>query len=159
MRSKEGLLVVGRYTAMRRMPSPDQRHGRYGAARKPSATYQKVSGVVLCFSVQAQHFGSRTAGASWCHLQKAWYMRSRIRRGMGQRDNQHKLSGTIEFDDAFFGGSTAGKKCGRGAGKAKVFVALSLDSKGNPRFLKMKTMKDICQRSVRTLAQAYFSQA
>lgn len=62
---------------------------------------------------------------------------------MGQWDNQHKLSGTIEFDDAFFGGSTAGKKRGCGTEKAKVFVALSLDNKGNPRFLKMKTTKRI----------------
>lgn len=89
----------------------------------------------------------------------AWYMLSRIRKAMGQRDSQHKLSGTIEFDDAFFGDPTTGKKRGGGTGKTKVFVTLSLDSKGNPRFLKMKTMKDIRQRSVRTFAQAYFSQA
>lgn len=89
----------------------------------------------------------------------AWYVLSRIRKAMGQWDNQHKLSGTIEFDDAFFGGPTAGKKRGRGTEKAKVFVALSLDNKGNPRFLKMKTTKDIRQRSVRAFAQAYFSKA
>ena len=60
----------------------------------------------------------------------AWYMFSRIRWDMGQRDNPHKLNGTTAFADAFFGDSTAGKKRGRGTGKAKVFAALSLDNNG-----------------------------
>ena len=73
---------------------------------------------------------------------------------MGQRDDTHQLSGIVEFDDAFFGGPTVGKKRGRGTEKTKVFVALSLDSKGNPQYLKMKPTKDIRQASVRDLAHA-----
>ena len=56
----------------------------------------------------------------------AWYMLTRIRSAMGQRDATHQLSGVIEFDDSYFGGPTVGKKRGRGTEKVAVFVALSL---------------------------------
>lgn len=82
----------------------------------------------------------------------AWYLLARIREAMGERDDLHQLSGTVEFDDAFFGGPTVGKKRGRGTEKTKVFVALSLDCKGNPQYLKMKPTKDVRQASVRNFA-------
>ena len=41
---------------------------------------------------------------------------------MEQRDETHHLTGTIDFDDAYFGGTVAGKKRGRGTEKAKVFL-------------------------------------
>lgn len=84
----------------------------------------------------------------------AWYMLARIREAMSQRDAGHKLTGIIEFDDAFFGAPTVGKKRGRGTEKAKVFVALSLDEKGKPQFLKMKVTKNIKQASVRKFAES-----
>lgn len=82
----------------------------------------------------------------------AWYLLARIRKAMSQRDDTHQLSGFVEFDDSFFGGPTVGKKRGRGTEKTKVFVALSLDSKGNPQYLKMKPTKDVRQASVRNFA-------
>lgn len=87
----------------------------------------------------------------------AWYMLVRIRVAMGQRDQTHQLSGIIEFDDTYFGGPTVGKKRGRGAEKAKVFVALSLDERGNPRFLKMQETPNIKQASVKKFANAAFA--
>ena len=63
----------------------------------------------------------------------AWLMLKRIRTAMGQRDKIHHLHGVIEFDDAYFGGPTVGKKRGWGTEKAKVFVALSLNGQGNPQ--------------------------
>lgn len=83
----------------------------------------------------------------------AWYLLARIRKAMRQRDDMHRLSGTVEFDDAFFGGPTIGKKRGRGTEKTKVFVALSLDQRGNPRYLKMKVAQNIKQAAVRSFAQ------
>lgn len=85
----------------------------------------------------------------------AWYMLTRIRKAMENRDDSHQLEGVIEFDDAFFGGPTVGKKRGRGTDKTKVFVALSLDPNGNPLYLKMKTTENIRQRSVRNFAQKH----
>ena len=87
----------------------------------------------------------------------AWFMLKRIRTAMGQRDKTHKLNGVIEFDDAYFGGPTAGKKRGRGTEKAKVFVALSLDELGNPRFLKMRVTPNLKQASVKKFARAAFT--
>ncbi len=88
----------------------------------------------------------------------AWYMLKRIRSAMGQRDGTHQLSGIIEFDDAYFGGPIPGKKRGRGTEKAKVFVALSLDKHGNPRYLKMQVTANIKQASVRKFAQSAFAE-
>ena len=87
----------------------------------------------------------------------AWSMLRRIRAAMGQRNELHQLSGVIEFDDAYFGGPTAGKKRGRGTEKAKVFVALSLNERGNPCFLKMQVTPNIKQASVKKFARAAFA--
>ena len=87
----------------------------------------------------------------------AWFMLKRIRAAMGQRDKIHQLNGVIEFDDAYFGGPTVGKKRGRGTEKAKVFVALSLDALGNPRFLKMQVTPNIKQASVKKFAHTSFA--
>ena len=84
-------------------------------------------------------------------------MLTRIRKAMENRDDTHKLKGVIEFDDAFFGGPTTGKKRGRGPEKAKVFAALSLDSNGNPLYLKMKTTKNIRQKSVKAFAEKHIA--
>lgn len=87
----------------------------------------------------------------------AWSMLRRIRIAMGQRDETHQLCGDIEFDDAYFGGPTTGKKRGRGTEKAKVFVALSLDERGNPGFLKIRVTPNIKQASVKKFAHAAFA--
>src|SRR3972149_6882615 len=44
----------------------------------------------------------------------AWTMLHKLRKAMGQRDATYTLTGSIEMDDAFFGGAAAGKR-GRGA--------------------------------------------
>lgn len=87
----------------------------------------------------------------------AWYMLKRIRAAMGQRDELYQLSGEIEFDDAYFGGPSVGKKRGRGTEKAKVFAGLSLDECGNPRYLKMKVTENIKQASVKKFAHSVFA--
>ena len=89
----------------------------------------------------------------------AWSMLRRIRSAMGQRDAAHMLSGVVEFDDAYFGGPKAGGKRGRGTEKAKVFVALSLDERGNPRYLKMSVTKNIKQASVKKFAHTTVARA
>ena len=78
----------------------------------------------------------------------AWYMLYRIRTAMSQRDERYRLEGEVEFDNAYIGGPTVGKKRGCGTDKAKVFCALSLNADSKPLFLKLKTTKDMCQKSV-----------
>ena len=57
----------------------------------------------------------------------AWFMLKRIRAAMGQLHKIHQLNGVIEFDDAYFGGPTAGKKRGRGTEKV-TFSARHMES-------------------------------
>lgn len=76
---------------------------------------------------------------------------------MGQRDKTHQFNGTIEFDDTYFGGPTVGKKRGRGTEKAKVFAAVSLDERGNPRHVKIQLTQDIRQASVKKFARTAFA--
>ena len=82
----------------------------------------------------------------------------RIRAAMGQRDKTHRINGTIEFDDTYFGGPTVGKKWGWGTKKAKVFVAMSLDKRGNPLYTKMQVTQNIKRSSVKKFVQAAFVQ-
>lgn len=55
-----------------------------------------------------------------------------------KRDADHLMLGLAETDDVYFGGTTSGGKRGRGTDKAKVMAAVSLNEKGNPKFLKMQ---------------------
>ena len=86
----------------------------------------------------------------------AWYVLRRVRTAMGQRDESRRPCGVIEFDDAHFGGPTTGKS-GVGTEKAKVFVALSLNERGNPRFLKIQVTPNIRQASVKKFVRAAFA--
>lgn len=73
-------------------------------------------------------------------LKTAWALLHKIRNAMGERENTYHLNGSIEMDEAFFGGKTAGKR-GRGSeNKTEVAVALQLDGGGHPRFLKMQVI-------------------
>ena len=82
----------------------------------------------------------------------------RIRTAMSQRDERYRLEGEVEFDNAYIGGPTVGKKRGCGTDKAKVFCALSLNADNKPLFLKLKTTKDMCQKSVAEFAKSAIKQ-
>ena len=75
--------------------------------------------------------------------QTAWTMHHKIRKSMGERDSAYTLGGIVELDDAFFGAPTEGGKRGRGTEQTKVMVALSLNPKGHPEYLKMEVIPDV----------------
>ena len=71
----------------------------------------------------------------------AWYLLQRIRTAMLDRELDYMLSGLIEMDDAYLNGpGDGGGKRGRGTEKAKVVVAVSLDDKNHPEFVKMQVV-------------------
>lgn len=72
----------------------------------------------------------------------AWYILKRIRYAMERRDEKYTLCGIIEFDDSYFGGKIKGVT-GRRAGNQGVFIAISKNSDGNPRYLKMRLTDNI----------------
>ena len=76
---------------------------------------------------------------------------------MGLRDQTHRLNGIVEFNNSYFAGPMVGKKreC---CTKARVFVALTLDMKGNSRYLKMRVTPSIKREIIRKLAQSSFAE-
>jgi len=65
----------------------------------------------------------------------------RLRKAMGERDQDYILSGIVELDDAYFGAPTANGKRGRGTEKISALAAVSLTEQGYPRFLKIRVSK------------------
>jgi hypothetical protein len=61
----------------------------------------------------------------------AWTISHKIRKSMGDRDENYQLSGVVEMDEAFFGAKKEGGKRGRGTEKTPVAIGLSLNEKGN----------------------------
>jgi hypothetical protein len=54
----------------------------------------------------------------------AWTISHKIRKAMGDRDENYQLSGVVEMDEAFFGAVTEGGKRGRGTEKTPVAIGL-----------------------------------
>ena len=82
----------------------------------------------------------------------AWAMLHKIRKAMGQRDGRYTLSGSIEMDDAFFGGTGKGKR-GRGATN-KTTVMVMVESKGERAgFIAMQTMESVTGERVEKLTR------
>ncbi len=71
----------------------------------------------------------------------AWYLLHRLRKAMGQRDQDYVLSGIVELDDAYFGAPKSNGKRGRGTEKASALAMVSLTEQGHPRFFKIQASK------------------
>ena len=78
----------------------------------------------------------------------AWYLLQRIRKAMMERDWDYVLSGIVELDDAFFGSANENGKRGRGTSKTPVLVGLSLNEKGNPKYIKMEVAENMKSDSI-----------
>jgi len=129
------------------MSSSDLADSRDRVTQESHAIDSVVSGVLPGVPRQARHLRRTTGAQLGTTYKTGWYMLKRIRAAMGQREKRHLLSGIIEVDDAYFGGPV--KKRGQGTEKAKVFVALSLDEQGNPRYLKMQVTENILLQRIK----------
>ena len=90
-------------------------------------------------------------------LKTAWLLLHKIRAAMGARENIYNLGGSIEMDEAFFGGKTEGKR-GRGSeNKTQVAVALQLDGNGHPQYLKMKVIPNAKGETLLSFAEGCIS--
>ena len=83
----------------------------------------------------------------------AWLLLQKLRSAMGNRDARYLLEGIVEFDDTYFGGPKPGGKRGRGTSKTKVLVALSKDSGGKPKYLKMRVVPNLKGKTVGAFAK------
>lgn len=83
----------------------------------------------------------------------AWLMMHKIREAMQNAEQNCILSGIVEVDDAYVGGSDKGGKRGRGTNKTKVIVGLSLSEEGHPCSVKIEVTPDIKGDSILGFAQ------
>ncbi len=77
-----------------------------------------------------------------------WTMSHKIRHAMGDRDSLYMLSGTVEVDDAFFGGAHEGSKRGRGTDKTAVVLGPSLSKTGRPKYMCAKVVEHVDGKSL-----------
>ena len=85
----------------------------------------------------------------------AWTMSHKIRHAMGERDSLYMLSGTVEVDDAFFGGTHAGGKRGRGTDKTPVVFGVSQDEKGRPGYVHAQVVSAVDGKSLTQFAETH----
>jgi len=86
----------------------------------------------------------------------AWAMLHKIRQAMALRDSEYKLSGSIEMDDAFFGGVAKGRT-GRGAAN-KTPVLVMVESKGDKAgFIALQTIKAVKRVPVEPTVQKHIA--
>jgi hypothetical protein len=89
-----------------------------------------------CISVMQLH---RQLGISY---NAAWGLKHKLMQVMMERDQEYKLSGLIEIDDAYLGGERTGCKPGRGAADKSPFVAaVEKTEEGHPLRIKLSVVK------------------
>jgi len=84
---------------------------------------------------------------------RAWFIVHKIRSAMAYRDLQYKLDGIVEMDDTYFGAPVPGKR-GRGTRRTKVLIAVGITKDNKPRFIKIKIVRRLDDRSVKAFACA-----
>ncbi len=78
----------------------------------------------------------------------AWTMLHKLRKAMAQRDAGYTLTGTIEMDEAYFGGAVAGKKRGRGTPN-KTPVSVMVENRDeHAGFLAMTTLSAVSKQQI-----------
>ena len=86
----------------------------------------------------------------------AWAMLHKIRAAMARRDSEYTLAGSIELDDAFFGGAAKGRR-GRGAAN-KTPVLVMVESRGeHAGFIAMQTVPSMEQSQIETAVRDHIA--
>ena len=72
----------------------------------------------------------------------AWSVRHKILQAMKEHNDSQSIAGTIQLDDAYWGGELRGGKRGRGSENKTPFVAaVSLNEAGHPIQMKMTVVE------------------
>ena len=82
-------------------------------------------------------------------------MHHKIMTAMTSREAQHRLSGTVQVDDAYLGGERVGGQLGRGSENIVPFVAaVSLNDAGNPLYVKVTPVPGFTSDAISKWARA-----
>jgi hypothetical protein len=86
----------------------------------------------------------------------SWKIRHKIMRAMQERDSQYLLQGTVQIDDAYFGGERSGGKAGRGSENKVPFVAaVEMIENSRPVRIKMSRVSGFTLEAIKDWAEAY----
>lgn len=100
--------------------------------------------IYLCVNDKRGISAAQLANLLDIGYESAWYMLVRIRKAMGQRDENYLLSGLLEMDEGYFGSKRSGGKRGRGTTQNKVVVAISkTEEKQCPMYLRMQQVPNV----------------
>jgi hypothetical protein len=84
----------------------------------------------------------------------AWSVRHKILQAMKEYNETQPISGTVQLDDAYWGGELRGGKRGRGSENKTPFVAaVSLNEEGHPIAMKMTVVEGFKTEVIRTWSQ------
>lgn len=86
----------------------------------------------------------------------AWSLKHKLMQVMYERQQQKKLSGHIELDDAYLGGEKSGKR-GRGSENKIPFVAAVQTIDGKPLWMQMRRVESFHKEAIATYAQRALS--
>ena len=79
----------------------------------------------------------------------AWMMGHKIRQAMIEREELYSLTGVVETDEIFIGGSQSREKTKiSGSNKTPFLMMVSETPEGKPRFVKIEELEDITQQYV-----------
>ena len=78
----------------------------------------------------------------------AWLVLHKIRKAMADRDSCYVLSKIVEIDDAYFGAPEEGGKRGRGTNKTPGVIAVQVDEKGRPLYVKLSVVDDLQNKTL-----------
>lgn len=82
----------------------------------------------------------------------AWLIKHKLMQTMLLREEQRRLDGRVEIDDAYLGGEHTGKR-GRGSPNKTPFVAaVQTDQEGKPRFMRLTPVKGFTKDSIQEWA-------
>ena len=89
----------------------------------------------------------------------AWYLVHRLRKAMGQRDQDYVLSGIVELDDAYFSAPKSTGKRGRGTEKTSALAAVSLSEQRHPKiFIIQAFLQGTYHGPGKKYLQSYFDE-
>ena len=98
---------------------------------------------------------SRHLGVSY---NTAWLLSQKIMQAMRERDDSKPLTGSVQVDDAVWGGERRGGKRGRGAdGKTPFVAAVACSADGRPLAMRMIPLKGFRSESVDRWARQHLS--
>ena len=88
----------------------------------------------------------------------AWRMKHKLLQVMKERDDSKPLSGTIQVDDAYWGGERSGGKRGRGApGKTPFVAAVQTNEDGHPVAMCFTKLKGFRKEEIARWAQRHLT--